>query len=344
LKRLFQNAREYLHSIHHDEIHLRGIIEISNRCGCRCNFCGLNAGNSALKRYRMSAGEIIRAAREGVGRGVKTIVLQSGEDNWLDVAMLEFVIRAVKETGAAVTCSFGEMPFGHYERLRAAGADRYLLKFETSNASLFESATGGKSLKKRLEKITELKSLGFQTGTGNLIGLPGQTPDDIINDIFLVRDIGADMGAFSPFIPHANTALGSQKPGDLSLTLFTMLIARNMMPRLHIPATTALATLARGEGFSSIRCGRNENASSGRCRHASGRLLGIMCGANVIMPDVTPEKYRKDYEIYPGRAGRCESPEESIEKCAMLVKLAGLKVSSGRGDGLAGGESFRQYY
>lgn len=264
--------------IHGNKVLLRGIIEFSNYCKNNCFFCGIRRQNTKLKRYRMTEKEIINTAYEAAKKGYKTVILQSGEDAFWSAEKLSRIIKEIKKFNVAVTLSVGELSYEDYAILKEAGTDRYLLKFETSDERLFKYLKSDTTLSKRIQCIKWLKELGYETGSGIIVGLPGQTLDSIAKDIVLMEKLSLDMVGIGPFIPHPDTPLGNYLLGDLILTLKVLAITRIVLPHANIPATTALGTIS------------NEL-----------RLKAFDVGANVLMLDITPEKYKNFYEIYPGK-------------------------------------------
>jgi len=292
-----------------DAVHLRGVIEFSNHCLRQCHYCGLRAGNHELKRYRLTPEEIEAVAVQARELGYRTIVLQSGEDPWYDGATLARLIERVKRlTGAAVTVSVGDRSEADYRAFRAAGADRYLLKHETADAELFARLRPGTTLAERLERLHVLRDLGFQVGSGNIVGLPGQTLDSLADDISVLRELDVEMAGIGPFIPAPGTPLASAAPGDLRLTLRVLAVARLVLPLAHLPATTALATL-----------------------YPYGRELALKCGANVVMPNVTPTEFRPLYRIYGNKYGMGDSARDSRDKILRLIREVGRSVAEDQG-------------
>lgn len=296
-----------------EEVHLRGIIEFSNYCVKNCLFCGLRRNNRELPRYRMKLGEIIESARKAFGLGCKTIVLQSGEDEYFTAKILaELVYLIKKNMDVVVTLSVGDRPREDYELMREAGADRYLLKHETCDSVLFARLKPGASLAGRVEELRWLGKLGFQVGSGNMVGLPGQTVETLAGDIVLMRELKVEMAGIGPFISNSRTPLGSYPGGTLELTLKTLAAARLALPLVHLPATTAVRTI-----------------------HPLGRERALRGGANVIMPNMTPPAYRTNYLLYPGKTGLANTPEESFAGAVKAVADAGCKVATGYGHALA---------
>ncbi|WP_027717495.1 [FeFe] hydrogenase H-cluster radical SAM maturase HydE [Desulfovirgula thermocuniculi] len=292
------------------EVHLRGIIEFSNHCRQNCLYCGLRRDNKHLRRYRMSPEEILAAARKAVELGLPTVVLQSGEDPYYSAPVVAEIIRRLKEEVGvkAITLSLGERSREDYRLWRQAGADRYLLKHETANRELFACLRPGTSWENRLRCLLWLKELGYQVGSGNMVGLPGQDLETLAEDILLLKELDVEMAGIGPFIPHPQTPLAGEAGGSLDLTLKTLAVTRLLLPLAHLPATTALGTI-----------------------HPQGRRLGLCYGGNVIMPDITPLPYRRHYQIYPGKAGVDQEIETNVASIRDLI--ASLGRSIGRGPG-----------
>jgi len=262
-----------------DEIFLRGIIEFSNHCERNCLYCGLRRGNAKLSRYRMSEDEIITTAKQIKKTGIPTVVLQSGEDSFYSTDVIcRLIERIRKETDLIITLSIGERPLNDYKAFRQTGANRYLLKHETASKDLYKYLRPGCNWQNRLQCLRRLKELGFETGTGNMVGLPGQTLEILADDLLFMRQLDTDMLGIGPFIAHPETPFAGIENDDIELTLRVLAIARLLTRNTNIPATTALTTI-----------------------DPQGRLLALKAGANVVMPDFTPENYKIHYEIYPGQ-------------------------------------------
>jgi biotin synthase len=276
---LFAAADKVRHEQVGDEIYLRGIIEFSNYCDRNCLYCGLRRGNVSLSRYRMTENEILATAKQIKKAGVPTVVLQSGEDSFYSQDIVCRLIERIRnETDLIITLSIGERALNDYQVFQQAGANRYLLKHETASRELYNYLRPGCDWENRLQCLRRLKELGFETGTGNMVGLPGQTPEILADDLLVMKLLDADMLGIGPFIAHPDTPLDGIENDDLELTLRVLAIARLLTRDTNIPATTALATL-----------------------HPQGRLLALKAGANVVMPDFTPDVYKTRYDIYPGR-------------------------------------------
>lgn len=263
-----------------DEVHLRGLIEFSNYCRKNCFYCGIRRGNHNANRYRMEPEEILLTVGQAVQLGYRTIVLQSGEDMYYTVDKLQGLIRQIKrQFDIAITLSIGERPRQEYEFLHEAGADRFLLRFETSNPQLYARLHPDSRFDERMRILTWLKETGYQVGSGIMVGLPGQTVDDLAQDILTFKELDLDMVGIGPYICHPDTPLAGLPNGTAEMTFKVVALTRIVTRNTHIPATTALATL----------------------RPADGREKALQLGANVVMPNVTPVCYRALYEIYPDK-------------------------------------------
>ena len=260
----------------------------------------------------MSKGEIIETARFIYSSSIKTIVLQSGEDSFYTTDDIEEIIVSIKrDLDVAITLSIGEREFYEYDRWKLAGADRYLLKHETSNPRLYASYHQNQKLEDRLHHLKYLKSIEFQTGSGNIVGLPGQSIEDIADDIILLKKHEVDMASISPFVPSANTPYGKKEACDIDLLLKTMAIARLVLKNSHIPSTTALSTLVK-----------------------DGRQRGLEVGANVIMPNFTPQPYKERYLIYENKARADRDPLENVNELTELINSLGRNIGDDKGHSL----------
>ena len=291
-----------------DEVHLRGLIEFSNICKCSCKYCGLRSSNKKLERYRILKEEIISCVENAVKLGYKTIVLQSGEDNFYSVDKLCEIIKEIKKYDVALTLSIGEKTYDEYKAFKKEGADRYLLRIETTDKDLYKKMHPKMSFENRVDCLYNLKTLGYEVGTGCLVGLPEQTLDSLADDILFFKDLNADMIGIGPFIPNQNTPLADEKGGDFWLALKVMAITRIMLPDINIPATTAMETL-----------------------NPNGRILALQSGANVVMPNVTPSKYRAKYEIYPNKICINDSPDKCRICIEGKIKSIGRTISKNYG-------------
>lgn len=292
---LFASANEVKAREYGNLVFVRGIIEFSNYCRCSCAYCGLNAGMK-VTRYRMTPDELVEAAVETAGV-YRTVILQSGEDLYYTADMLADIVARIKaRANCAVTLSIGERSLEEYKKIREAGGDRFLLKHETADATLYQSLHGV-PLDSRLQAQRMLKALGFELGGGFMVGLPGQTDMTLANDLLTLRREGVVMAGIGPFIAHPDTSIGQAADGDAHKTLKVLALARLLLPRCHLPSTTAL----------NVKGGMKD---------------ALLCGANVIMQKATPYEYRKLYDIYPGRDAKDVPLKEQFEE--LEQRLAGL--------------------
>jgi len=322
LERLWQQADRERASRVGDSVHLRALVEISNHCVRSCRYCGISTSNTTLKRYRMQSDEILACAEKAAAFGYGTIVLQAGEDSGMDAKFVANLVRSIKSaTPLAVTLSLGERSPKELELWRKSGADRYLLRFETSDTKLFARIHPPRKNhppSDRIALLRTIQSLGYETGSGIMVGIPGQTYDSIARDLLLFRELDLDMIGIGPYLVHpaspmARTATSDatthQVPATEQMACIVIALTRLMCPEANIPSTTALATI----------------------NTAQGRAHGLARGANVCMPCLTPVQYRCLYEIYPKKAGSTTTPEDSHRTA--LETLAALKRPAGRGPG-----------
>lgn len=283
-----------------DEVHLRGLIEFSNYCKQNCLYCGFRRDNKNLTRYRLSDEEIIQFAKRAGELGYKTVVLQSGEDPYFTKERMVKILSEVKKFDLAITLSIGEKTFEEYEAYKSAGADRFLIRIETTDKALYTKLDPDMDWENRLRCLKDLKKLGYEVGTGCLVGIPKQTLESLADDILFFKEIDADMIGIGPFIPNGNTPLKDEKGGSFELALKVMAITRLLLPDINIPATTAMETL-----------------------NPNGRIIALQSGANVVMPNVTQGDYRKFYEIYPGKICVNDTPD----KCRGCIsgKISAIK-------------------
>ena len=291
-----------------DEVHLRGLIEFSNICKQNCLYCGLRRENQKVERYRLSAETAIEFAAKAREYGYRTVVLQSGEDESFNVETMTHIIREIKKLDVAITLSVGEKPREVYRAYREAGADRYLLRIETTDKALYEQLDPGMSWDNRVRCLRDLKELGFELGTGCLVGIPGQTLESLADDILFFREIGADMIGVGPFIPNEDTPLGDAPAGTFEMSTKVMAITRLVLPDINIPATTAMESL-----------------------HAEGRIIALQRGANVVMPNVTEGEYRELYALYPGKICVNDTPDHCRSCITGKIEAIGRKIGEGYG-------------
>ena len=307
-KELFARADAVRKKYVGDEIHLRGLIEFSNICRNNCLYCGIRRGNDKAARYHMTEKEIIETARRAADMGFKTIVLQSGEDMFYTRERMSRIIAAIKKFDVAVTLSIGERDFDDYKAFRKAGADRYLMRIETTDKELYHRLDPGMSWQYRYECLLMLKELGYELGSGIMVGLPGQSIESIAEDLIFLRNLPVDMAGIGPFIPHPDTPLARTSGGNLKLALRTMAVMRLLLPDINIPATTAMESL-----------------------HPQGRIMALQCGANVVMPNVTDSEYKKLYQLYPGKTDVDKAPMHGFGKIGKLITDIGRTIGTGYG-------------
>jgi biotin synthase len=306
-----------------DAIHLRGLIEFSSHCIRQCMYCGLRQANSSLTRYRMSREEILGCARQAVSLGYGTVVMQAGEDDALTAEWIAEIVGWIKrETPLAVTLSLGERTAAELALWREAGADRYLLRFETSDEKLYRAIHPRRSPDgpDRIALLRELRQLGYEIGGGVMVGIPGQSYECLAGDLRTFRALDLDMIGIGPYIAHPMTPLGSgqlrppvapgeQTDGSEEMTCKMVALARILCPTANIPSTTALATIDK----------------------ANGRKQGLLVGANVVMPNLTPVQYRRLYEIYPAKACIDEKPVDCNQCLRGQIHSLGRLVGTGPG-------------
>jgi biotin synthase len=308
-----------------DAVHLRGLVEISNHCVRACGYCGISVHNREVRRYRMPMAEVVACARRAVELGYGTVVLQAGEDPGLDREWVSDCIRLIKDAGPelAVTLSLGEQEEDDLAAWRAAGADRYLLRFEASNPDLFariHPPRRGQEPRCRIAQLRMMRRLGYAIGSGVMVGIPGQTWADLVRDLRTFQDLDLEMIGIGPWIPHPSTPLASdlegaadpleQVPNDKATALAMVAMSRILVPDANLPATTAVATIDQ--------------------RH--GREDALCAGANVVMPNLTPPAFRALYEIYPDKACVNETAEQCHPCLSGRIAKIGRTVGTGRGD------------
>lgn len=296
--------REYIG----DQVELRGLIEFSNICRQNCLYCGLRRDNREVPRYRLEAPMILEFGRRAAELGYKTLVMQSGEDEFFTPERLGPVLAELKKLGVALTLSIGEKSREEYAALRAAGADRYLLRIETTDKELYEKMDPGMSWDNRVRCLRDLKELGYEVGTGSLVGLPGQTFESLARDVLFFQELDADMIGIGPFIPNPDTPLAGSAGGTFDLACRMMALTRLLLPEANIPATTAMETL-----------------------QPDGRMLALQRGANVVMPNVTDTDYRKMYMLYPGKICLNDAPADCRSCVTEKIRDIGRTVSMDQG-------------
>lgn len=297
-----------------DKVFTRGLIEFTNYCKNDCYYCGIRKGNYHAVRYRLTGEEILECCESGYGLGFRTFVLQGGEDPYYTDEKMAEIIQAIKAEypDCAVTLSIGEKSYESYRMFREAGADRYLLRHETADDEHYRTLhPGNMSPENRKRCLYDLKNLGYQVGAGFMVGSPGQTLDHLAEDLVFLQELRPHMVGIGPFIPHHDTVYANEKAGSVRLTLFLLSVIRIMLPKVLLPATTALGTL-----------------------DPRGREKGLAVGANVVMPNLSPVKNRKQYELYDNKICTGEEAAECRGCLGRRVESAGYRLVDERGDAL----------
>lgn len=308
----FELARKRQKETFGNEVYTRGLIEISNYCKNDCIYCGIRRSNQNAERYRLSEEEILSCCESGYALGFRTFVLQGGEDGYYTDDLLEDLLHKIKAAypDCAITLSLGERSRESYERLYMAGADRYLLRHETANEAHYGKLHPAEmSLKNRKQCLYTLKEIGYQVGCGIMVGSPYQTIDNLVEDLAFMKTFNPHMVGIGPFIPQKDTPFGEMEPGSLEMTLFLLAIIRLMLPKVLLPATTALGTI-----------------------HSRGRELGILAGGNVVMPNLSPVKVRKKYALYDNKICTGEEAAECRGCLGNRMESIGYKLVVSRGD------------
>lgn len=290
----------------------RGLIEISNYCKNNCRYCGIRRGNQAAERYRLTEKDILVSCRHGYELGFRSFVLQGGEDAYFkDEFLISVVGRIRKEyPDCAITLSLGERTRESYQKLYDAGADRYLLRHETAVKEHYEKLHPKEmSFENRMKCLRELKEIGYQVGSGFMVGSPFQKVEYLVEDLLFLKELEPHMIGIGPFLPHKDTEFAKEDPGDLSMTLFLLSVIRLMHPKVLLPATTALGTLT-----------------------PNGQVLGMQAGANVLMPNLSPEVAKKNYMLYDNKKNTGIEAAEGLKKLDEELKKFGYFLEFSRGD------------
>lgn len=310
-EKLFAYACKTRDKYYGNKVFMRGLIEFSNICKRDCLYCGIRSSNKKASRYRLTKEEILTCCAEGYRLGYRTFVLQSGEDPWYTVDRMVAIIKAIKDKfpEVAVTLSIGEREKEEYEAFFDAGAERFLLRHETASRELFEKLHPTTTFDNRMECLKVLKRIGYQVGAGFMVGLPGQTEEDLVEDLLFLKEFKPHMIGIGPFIPHSETPLAKAKGGTLEDTLVMIALTRLLVPDSLLPATTAMGTI-----------------------HPKGRELALKAGANVVMPNLSPASVRPKYELYENKI--CLEDEAAhcrycIEK---RISSVGMELDISRGD------------
>jgi len=314
LEELSKNADTVCRENYGNKVFLRGLIEFSNYCSMDCLYCGIRKSNTKVERYRLTEEEILSTVKMGFKIGFRTFVLQSGEDSFFSTKIMAGIIEKIKNItggGAAITLSCGIRPKSDYRIFKNAGADRYLLRFETSEPALHHYLRNGIPLENRLKALYDLKELGYETGSGYMLGLPGETEEIRIKNALLCVELELDMIGIGPFIPHPDTPLANAKKESLELTLRATSLLRLLLPKSNIPATTAAGSIS-----------------------PNGRERMLAAGANVLMPNLTPTAYKKNYLLYPGKICIDEDGEKCISCLSFRLNSIGKDICFERGDSI----------
>lgn len=309
---LREKADEVRKSVYGNKVFIRGLIEISNICKNDCFYCGIRRSNKKCDRYRLTSEEILSCCEEGYASGFRTFVLQGGEDGFFTDDVLCQLVKDIKSSypDCAVTLSMGERSEDSYKRLFDSGADRYLLRHETADEELYSKLhPSDMLLKNRMECLSNLKKIGFQTGCGFMVGAPYQTPRHIAEDLKFIEKFQPDMCGIGPFVPHKETIFKNFRQGSAELTCYLLSVIRLIMPNILLPATTALGTI-----------------------DSQGREKGILSGANVVMPNLSPENVRKKYDLYDNKISSGSESAQNIKELEKRMENIGFKIVTHRGD------------
>ena len=309
---LFSKSREQAKKYYGNKIFIRGLIEFTNHCKNDCLYCGIRASNRKLNRYRLSEEEIIDCCKSGYSLGFRTFVLQGGEDMYFSDDDYVRIISRIKSDypDCAVTLSIGERSRQSYEKYYNAGADRYLLRHETADKAHYKRLHPEiMSFENRMRCIRDLKDIGYQTGIGFMVGSPFQSDESIYKDLLFIKETNPHMVGIGPFIPHRDTPFAEFARGSCNLTLRLLAIIRLMLPSVLLPATTALGTIDE-----------------------RGREKGILAGANVVMPNLSPVMHRKDYSLYDNKICTGEEAAECRSCLSRRIESIGYEIVTDRGD------------
>ena len=321
--RLFAEADLVRRQVYGDTVFVRGLIEFTNYCKNDCYYCGIRAGNSHADRYRLTEEEILSCCREGYALGFRTFVLQGGEDPYFTDEKICGLVSAIKRAypDCAVTLSIGEKERASYQAYFDAGADRYLLRHETADAVHYGKLHPEEmSLKNRMRCLRDLKEIGYQTGCGFMVGSPYQTTETLYEDLMFIKELAPAMVGIGPFIPQKDTPFGGETAGTLEMTLRLLSILRLMNPHVLLPATTALGTI-----------------------HPQGREMGILSGANVVMPNLSPVSVRKLYTLYENKICTGEEAAQCRGCLERRVESAGYRIVTAVGNVKKSGAVWSSY-
>ncbi|MBR5516106.1 MAG: [Clostridia bacterium] len=305
-------ARRATLPVYGNKIFIRGLIEVSNICKNDCLYCGIRKSNKNAQRYRLTKEEILECCKEGYTLGYRTFVMQGGEDGYFTDERVCDIVKSIKALypDVAITLSLGERSYESYKALREAGADRYLLRHETADSCHYQRLHPKElTLENRKKCLADLKSLGFQAGCGFMVGSPYQNAENIAKDLKFIEEFSPEMCGIGPFIPHSDTPFKDEKAGSAELTCYLLSIIRIMKPNILLPATTALGSV-------------EEN----------GRLKGILSGANVVMPNLSPYSVREKYSLYNNKLHTGAESAQALEELKEQVESIGYKIVTERGD------------
>lgn len=308
---LISKAHDTRMKYYSNKVYLRGLIELTSFCKKDCLYCGLRRSNKNAQRYRLGIEDVLECVRKGDKLGYKTFVLQGGEDAYYSDEIMINIIKAIKKEFPenAITLSLGERSYESYKNLFEAGADRYLLRHESASKELYESIHPGEPFEERFNCLKNLKEIGYQAGAGFMVGIPNQTNEDLVNDLIFVKRFEPAMCGIGPFIPHKDTPLKEYNHGSLEKTVICLAIVRLLLPKVLLPATTALSSIDK-----------------------NGRNAGLKAGGNVIMPNLSPMSVRKKYSLYNDKAYILDEDAEYRKLIEEKVKEAGFEIEVNRGD------------
>ncbi|MGL5634683.1 MAG: [FeFe] hydrogenase H-cluster radical SAM maturase HydE [Sarcina sp.] len=311
LEYLIEKADITRKRVYGDKVYMRGLIEFTNYCKRDCMYCGIRKSNKNANRYRLTFDEIMECADLGDSLGYKTFVLQGGEDPYFTDERMVEIIKEIKRRypNNAITLSLGERSYESYKTLYAAGADRFLLRHESATPRIYNALHPGTNIEERRQALRNLKEIGFQAGAGFMVGLPGQTDADLVDDLLFVKEFDPAMCGIGPFIPQKDTPLGNEEGGTLEKTIKILSLVRLLLPKVLLPATTALGTI-----------------------DPTGREKGIRAGGNVVMPNLSPTTVRDKYALYDGKICTGDEAAECRQCIERRIKKFGYQVEVNRGD------------
>lgn len=310
-KLLFSKSKALRDKYYGNKVYLRGLIEFTNYCKRECRYCGINAYNKKATRYRLTKEEIMSCCENGKSLGYSTFVLQGGEDPYFKDDVMVDIVKSIKDKfeGCAVTLSIGERSYESYKALKKAGVDRFLLRHETTNEELYRWLHPKSEFSTRRDCLYNLKKLGYQTGAGFMVGLPWYTTKDYVGDLRFIKNLQPEMVGIGPYITHEDTDMNEYKSGDLATTILMLSLVKLLLPKVLLPATTALGTIDE-----------------------SGRKAGLDVGCNVIMPNLSPKDHRKDYALYNNKKSSGSESAEALRQIKDEILSYGYECDMGRGD------------